>query len=44
MTGGRTWRLNVPANAPVKQYWPATFADLPQSVVSDPEDARSYGS
>ena len=25
--GGRTYRLNVPANAPVKQYWSATVYD-----------------
>ena len=27
LDGGRTYRLNVPANAPVQQYWSATLYD-----------------
>ncbi|MGB9632337.1 MAG: DUF1214 domain-containing protein, partial [Chloroflexaceae bacterium] len=28
LDGGKTYRLNVPANAPVRQYWSATLYDL----------------
>jgi hypothetical protein len=27
LDGGKTYRLNVPANAPVRQYWSATLYD-----------------
>ncbi|WP_238542064.1 DUF1254 domain-containing protein [Cecembia lonarensis] len=28
LDGGKTYKLNVPANAPVRQYWSATLYDL----------------
>lgn len=28
LDGGKTYRLNIPANAPVRQYWSATVYDL----------------
>jgi hypothetical protein len=28
LNGGKTYKLNVPANAPVRQYWSAALYDL----------------